>query len=208
MTWNQLAAATTPPAPPPMPAPTNSTTALSSNVVIVKTSYVATTTIGTGTTTVSIRGFPAPGSFIILAISVAGILTVAANLVALSWFGMWMGLTSRSTNLAALKTIAFVQIIPWFAVSFASALIVPVLLVPRLIFGGGGPPTQFMIWYPLLTSGVATMLYLVKDVAFIGWARRKLHSEIRLRAARTVSPTRMPPPPLPKPGAPPVIAPA
>ena len=29
----------------------------------------------------------------------------AANLLALGWFGMWMGLTSRSTNLATLKTL-------------------------------------------------------------------------------------------------------
>jgi hypothetical protein len=49
-------------------------------------------------------------------------LTTFANLTALCWFGMWMGMTSRNSNLATLKTIAFVQIVPWFVISLSPAL--------------------------------------------------------------------------------------
>jgi len=61
-------------------------------------------------------GFLAAGT-----LAFATLLTVGANLVALAWFGMWMGLNSKNTNLATLKTILFVEVIPWFVVVFTSA---------------------------------------------------------------------------------------
>ena len=54
--------------------------------------------------------------------AVAGGLRVIANLIALVWLGMGMGLTSKNTNLAAPKAIVFVQIIPWLVASFALVL--------------------------------------------------------------------------------------
>jgi hypothetical protein len=140
--------------------------------------------------------------------SVAGTLTVIANLAALSWFGMWMGLNSKNSNLATLKTIVFVQIIPWFGVSFASAMVVPLVLLPSLMKGVSTPTSQMMVWFPLITSGLATVLFLAKDIAFSFWARRKLYAEFRERAVQAVAPIRLPGPPrLSLAGAPPVIAP-
>ena len=70
---------------------------------------------------------------------------VMANLIALAWFGMWAGLNSKSTNLAALKAIVFVQIIPWFVVSFVSVMVVPLLLLPRVMKGTVLAPNQLMV---------------------------------------------------------------
>jgi ABC-type transport system involved in multi-copper enzyme maturation permease subunit len=153
---------------------------------------------GVGVTSGALRS---PNSFLTLAISVTGTLTVAANLVALTWFGMWMGLNSKNTNLATLKTIVFVQIIPWFAVSFLAGLMVPLLLISTLIKRSPAGGAGMMVWYPFLLSGVATLLYVAKDVAFFIWARKKLHSELRVRAMPIVIPIRRwLPPPLPRAG--------
>lgn len=174
-------------------AATTTNTVMATNVTIV----AAPTTIGTGgTVTVWSSGFNEPLLLVTLSTAVAGALAVAGNLVALIWFGMWMGLNSRNASLATLKTIAFVQVIPWFVVSFASMSLAPLLLVliPSLTSGGPTSPTQFMAWYswyPLLLSLVATVLYLAKDVAFALWARRKLYSEFRARASRAGAPARL-----------------
>src|SRR5207237_10871574 len=116
---------------------------------------LVTTTKGSGTVSVSVgSAFTGPNDFGTLAISCATTLTVVANLTAVAWFGMWMGLNSKSANLSTLKTILFVQIIPWFGATFASALAVPLLLLPRLFRGTPTGPSQFMVWYPLLTVAV------------------------------------------------------
>ena len=186
-TWSNIAAAT--PATP----------------TFTRTTNMTTTTIATGTTTttVSVGGFTAPSGFVTLVMSVAGTLIVVANLAALSWFGMWMGLNSKNNNLATLKTIVFVQVIPWFVVSFTSMLIVPLLLFSNLIKGLPSATSQMMVWYPLLFLGLATTLYLIKDIVFLLWARRKLYSEFREQAVRSVSPIL--PLPLPCADLPPVI---
>ena len=152
--------------------------------------------------------FANPNGYLMFAMSVAGTLTVIANLAALSWFGMWMGLNSKNSNLATLKTIVFVQIIPWFGVSFASAMGVSLVLLPSLMKGVSAPTSQMMVWFPLITSGLTTVLVLAKDIAFLFWARRKLYSEFRERAVQAVAPTRVArPPPLSPAGPPPVIPP-
>jgi len=141
-----------------------------------------------------------------LAMSVATTLMVVANLAALCWFGMWMGLNSRNANLATLQTIVFVQIIPWFVISFASALVIPLVLLRSLASGASASPFRMMTWYPLLTSGLAAVLCLAKDIGFSLWARKRLYSEFRERAMPVVGPRRLvPPPPLPRAGIPPVI---
>ena len=169
---------------------------------------VATVTTGGAATTVSFGGFAAPNDLVMLAISVAGTLTFVANLAALCWFGMWMGLNSKNHNMATLKTIVFVQIIPWFVVAFASAMVVPLLLLPRLMKGVPSAASQMMLWYPLLSAALTTVLYLAKDIGFSLWARRKLYAEFRERAVLGVAPIRLAvPPPLPRTDPPPVIAP-
>ena len=156
------------------------------------------TFVGT-TTGFSASGGPAPNAFLTLAISLAGTLTAAANLVALVWFGMWMGLTSTNTNLATLKTIVFVQVIPWFVGSFVYGIFISLFLIPRFMGIASTTSSQVMIWFPLITSGATTGFALCKDVGFVIWARRKLTAEFRERAAQGMSLVPLPrPPPLPR----------
>jgi hypothetical protein len=196
--WRGLAATVTTTG----PAVTTATTAPAvTNTIIVTAGAAAASTVGV---------LGAPNHLIIMTTSVAGTLAVAANFVALVWFGMWMGLNSRNTSLATLKTILFVQIIPWFVAFFVSSLIVPLLLLCNLIQTKTltAPAPAFMAWYPLLTAGLATVLSLIKDIAFFLWARRKLYSEFRERAARTgVSTMITLPLPLPAAKAPPILSP-
>jgi hypothetical protein len=118
---------------------------------------------------------------------VAGIISSAANMVALVWFGMWMGVTSRNTSLATLKAFAFVEVVPWLVIAFASAMVIPLLMMlfvmPR--FGGGSGSTAVtavgMMWFPLASVALSTTLSLGKDFAFIFWSRNKLYSSLRER---------------------------
>lgn len=207
VTWSNVAAAV--PAA-PMVTVTNTartTNAANKTINVTHTTVVATSTASGPRAGFVAGGFGAPAGLVTLAVSCAATLTVVANLAALGWFGMWMGLNSRTGNFATLKTLVYVQIIPWFVLAFASAIIVPLLLLPAMLRGGSLGPSRIM-FYPLLQSAVVTVLSLAKDVGFALWARRKLYSEFRQRAVRAVAPIRLAlPPPLPRPGTPPVIAP-
>lgn len=192
--WRQAARAPVPPAVPTTPAATNAP----------GTTTVATTS--GGAMMVSVGGFTPPDRMVTLVVSLMGTLAVAANLVALSWFGMWMGLNSRSVNQATLKTIVFVQIIPAFSIGVASAIIIPLLLLPKLMAGASGLPGN-MAWFQLLTSGLSTGLFLAKDLVFAVWARQSLYSKFRERTAPVLRPVRIAMPPrLPRSAVPPVVA--
>ena len=167
-------------------------------VVTTVTTVTTTTTIpsaGTVTVVTGVGGFTAPHPALILATTLVGTITVAANLAALVWFGMWMGLNSKSGNVATLKTLLYVQIIPWFVISFASMMIVPFLVIPRLMQGGTTATKNFILWFPLVMVGVASGLALVKDLVFVICSRRLLHSKFRERAAQAVTPIRLAAPP-------------
>jgi hypothetical protein len=172
---------------PPVPAPpTTVTNVMPSNTTIT------TTTTSTGAvvvTTTGVMGLPfvsgnGPGLLVTVMISLGAVVTIGASLAALWWFGMWMGLTSKSANIATLKTLLFVQIIPWFAISFAVGMLTPMLILPSLFAGGGGAaPSMMMKWFPLISSAVTTALALAKDIGFILWSRGRLHAQLRDRAA-------------------------
>ncbi len=135
-------------------------------------------------------------------------LVTAANLVALCWFGMWMGMTSKNTNLATLKTLLFVQIIPWFAITFASYLLTFAVLMPLLMQAAAGSGTATaltnrMAFFPFLLTAVTGLLALAKDVFFVMLARRKLYSQFREMAVPSVSPVQV----TVRPQAPPAAAP-
>jgi hypothetical protein len=139
---------------------------------------------------------------------------IAANLIAISWFGMWMGMTSKSINLATLKTLLFVQVIPGLAIAFASAMAIPLLLMPMLLKGGfsSNPSSwvasKMMNWFPLLSVALTTVLSIGKDIGFIVWARRTLYSSFREQAMQTLGPFRyVAPPVVPPPVAPPPVIP-
>lgn len=130
-------------------------------------------------------------NFVLLGITtLIGALVTVANLAALGWFGLWMGMTSRNALLATLKTIVFVQIVPWFVIMIASLLLVPIFLLPTWMKTGGASTSAawFSTWYPLLTTGLAASLALGKDFFFWRWSRRKLMQDFREQATRVVAP--------------------
>jgi len=188
MTFKQFAAAA---AAVPAVAPTTN-----SGTIAITNTTVVTSTTWTGRTTAVIGGMFRMEKWMPIVTAITAALTMFANLLALCWFGMWMGLNSKNTNVATLKTMVFVQIIPWFGVTFAAGLMVPLLLMPMMMKGGVGASPQFFMWFPLLSAVLTTVLYLIKDVVFVVWSRRKLHSEFRARAMRTVLPIRLQPPPV------------
>jgi hypothetical protein len=108
-------------------------------------------------------------------------LAVGANLVALTWFGMWMGVTSKSANIATLKTILFVQVIPWFAITFVAGLTLPLILMPMMMKQPSTAPSSMAFWFPLLSAGLGAAFALAKDASFIFWSRRKLYLQLHER---------------------------
>lgn len=136
----------------------------------------------------------AMGKLLAVISTVLGTVVVLANLTTLAWFGMWMGLTSRNANLATLKTILFVQIIPWFVISFVSTLGLSLLMMTMAMSGGqvtNSIGTTLGNWFPVLYSVVPLVLMLLKDVAFTMWARKKLLNSFRERATQAVMPVRL-----------------
>jgi hypothetical protein len=158
-----------------------------------------TVTLKTGSlagATFSGSGFSLPPRVVLIGIAVASTGSVLANFIALVWFGMWMGLTSKSLNLATLKTLLWVQIVPWFVLSFATLLMIPLLMMSAFMKGRSPGPQMMTMWFPWLAAGVGTMLSLLKDLGFSLWARRKLYAEFRLRATQAVVPIRATAPPV------------
>lgn len=144
----------------------------------------------------------------------ASAVVTAGNLIALCWFGMWMGMTSKNANFATLKTVVFVQVIPWFVITFASYLISVLVLMPVFMQASTGTGTAAaitgrMAWFPFLITTVAAVLALAKDIFFVVLSRRKLNSQFREMAVRAVAPIHVaPPPPLPRPTTPSPMIPA
>ena len=133
----------------------------------------------------------------------ASAVTALGNLIALCWYGMWMGLTSRSANLATLKTIVFAQIVPWFVINFASAMVFPLIMFSVSRKAGTVPPA-LMTWWPYVMIYVAAALYLAKNIGFILWARKRLYCSFREEATRTYRTVQAPAPIVPT-QAPPII---
>jgi len=148
-----------------------------------------------------------PHLAVVVGSAVIGTLVTMANLVALSWFGMWMGMTSKSANLATLKTLVFVQIVPWFVIHFASGILLWLLMMkmmlPMFTKGTSPNPGNGMLWYPFLNVVLTGVLSLGKDVFFTIWARQKLFLNFRDAAAQAVAPIRLVRSPTP---APPLIS--
>lgn len=84
----------------------------------------------------------------------ASMITFVADLVALGWVGMWLGLASKKTNQATMKTIFFVLALPWLAF----------FLIP--LFG-------VLVW----------VFWPVVDLAWISWAQNKLSQNFRYLAS-------------------------
>ena len=139
-----------------------------------------------------------------ISVAAASTLVIAANLLALGWFGMWMGMTSKGANVATLKTLVFVQLIPWLVIWFVSWTGIGLAMMPLAIKSGGSK--SFISWFPMLFTIVPLALSLVKDIFFVMLARRKLYSDFRALAVKALVPVQVAvPPPLSRPAAPPLL---
>ena len=97
---------------------------------------------------------------------------------AIGWFGMWMGLRSRKQHMAVIKTFVFVFILPAVAIG-----IVQMILMITVSFAGfGGTGGQ------VLGPAITCVLWVMKDAAFILWARRNLYWHFREGVAGINSP--------------------
>ena len=142
---------------------------------------------------------PSPAGFGFAEIQIAtlcvGVVKLAGNLVAVAWFGMWMGMTTRKTSIAVFKTVCFVIVIPFIVLGFAQWMIMAALMMGKLMM------FQLPFWISIATGGV---LSLAKNIFFIVLARHRLFSGFRdamLREGRV--PRAMAPPPVPPPVSPP-----
>ncbi len=103
------------------------------------------------------------------------------TLLALGWFGMWMGLTTRKASLGIIKTLAFVAILPllaWFILEILTSFLLARLRLP--------------FWSDLVVFSVA---WLGKDLFLILWSRWKLRTTFRNAAVFGKSPNHRSKPP-------------
>lgn len=115
-------------------------------------------------------------------------------LFALAWFGMWMGMTTKRANVAVVKTLVFVLVLPTLAFFILQ-------IFSSFLFIRGG----YSFWMQQMFSNG---LEVVRDIFFIAWPAWKLRTTFREMAARGDGTHRIikaPPAPV-DPNAPPVIA--
>lgn len=99
-----------------------------------------------------------------------------ADLITLSWVGMWMGLTSRNSARAAAASIVRVLLLPWIAfLALLTMMTVSTLFFSRFMPRGFDGKLMICLW----------MIFgFVNNVIFGLWASRKLQTEFRMIATR------------------------
>jgi hypothetical protein len=123
---------------------------------------------------------------VLILLSVLGnALSTIGNMVAICWFGMWMGMTSRSANIATLRTIVFVQILPVVGIYFISSAVVMRLMFMGVRTGSPGSPGA-MMWYPAISSLCTSLIVVTKDIIFILWSRKRLYHGLRAQAGSAI----------------------
>lgn len=97
---------------------------------------------------------------------------LVADLIALYWLGMWMGMTARNPNRASSATAVRILVVPWAVFGLVS------MAVSWSEFNPGG---KFFLglWFGL---GLAT------DLFYGFWSRHKLHTEFRRVAMQRYAP--------------------
>jgi hypothetical protein len=112
----------------------------------------------------------------------ASAVDMLADLAALGWVGLWMGLTSKNATRAALRTLVYTVVIPWLAIILLFILgAVGLEKVPffhRMTF-----PPWWGLWSTAIVATLPAALVLVKDVALILWARHRLYHAMARQAA-------------------------
>jgi hypothetical protein len=185
-------------------AATNATSGATSTVVVI--SRPAATNAVTARRALRTAALN-PGALYLTGAAGLSVLATVTNLVALTWFGMWMGMTSRTANLATLKTLLFVQIIPALVISSGSAMVVGLIMAGVFARNVMSPSTSWLQWWPLMTAAFATALAVLKDTGFILWSRNRLYTSFREQALQSPAHTQTAslPPPIPAVAKPPLI---
>jgi hypothetical protein len=131
---------------------------------------------------------------------VAGAVNFVGDLVAIAWFGMWMGVTTKKATIAVVKAFAFVIVLPWLALMFLHGFVMGLLAFTL------GAPGFFGGWFWWVPPAVITLVNLGKDIFFIRWSRHKLLTRFRDTVTRD-APLVVPhaPPQLPSALKPPLI---
>jgi hypothetical protein len=110
---------------------------------------------------------------------IGGKVMFITGLLAVAWFGMWMGVTSKKVNTAVIKTVVFVKIFPFMAMLFLNWMLMFVIFA-----AGSGFLSRTMnvpMWVPEL---ITFLLAIGGDVTFILVARKKLLVNFRETVAR------------------------
>ena len=121
------------------PAVTNQSRTYTSQTFPVRSMVIVPTKARTNAASAprSFRVGTTPQQMVLAAVAAAAAgLTTSTNLIAICRFGMYMGMTYRSANLATFKPNLFVQVIPRFVIAFATSVVAG-LVMSGLAFRGG-----------------------------------------------------------------------
>ena len=106
----------------------------------------------------------------------AGMISLVADLIALYWVGLWMGLASKNPKRVFSETVGRVLAVPW--VIFLFFLLSTLLLAVR--------NRVDLSWHAYLAAWLGAGL--ATDLGFGFWARHKLRTEFREAATRRYQP--------------------
>jgi len=106
----------------------------------------------------------------------AGMIALVADLIALYWVGMWLGLAARNPKRAYTETVVRVLVLPWAGFAAFIAGVVVLNMASRSEPGWG------------VFLGTWLGLTLAADVGFGLWARHKLLTEFRTVATQRFQP--------------------
>jgi ABC-type transport system involved in multi-copper enzyme maturation permease subunit len=94
------------------------------------------------------------------------------GLMAVAWFGMWMGMFTKKANQAVIKTLVFVQVLPFVVLVFVQLG----FQIALSLVGG------FSHWW--ITQVILSVVAVILDMVFIGIARKRLLNDLRSVAAQ------------------------
>jgi hypothetical protein len=126
-------------------------------------------------------GMPNNGPFLAFQIvtQIFGLIKFVTGLWALAWFGMWMGLTSRTATLAVIKTVVFAKVLPWMALTFGQGIFMVAVSAALARTSGGG------LWAAPLIGG---LLAVGINIGFVIVSRQQVGTHFREYAAQGSGP--------------------
>ena len=125
-----------------------------------------------------------------LIVAGCGLVSTLVSFVALAWFGMWMGLTSRNGLMGTLKTVVLVQVVPWLVISFVAMMTMVGFTLLNMSKKTAWISNNWTEWLPTAITLLTAALWIGKDIAFYVAARQRMVDQIREVAVRAVAPVR------------------